>query len=437
MPQRTANSDVIKDIVTAAALQNEVAVSVLRTVFTLALLLRFLVLDLYATDKYVIHRNLIVVSVAVIAIVFSQYFLYRKRKNSVPDHWLTYSVLVDALTWFFAFLADVIFPYENYGGLFSGADILPVIIIVIAAGLRLSMKLALFGGLLNIIAVFTLVLLDFTLGNVSSKYSWSDMLTWLIVLTTCTGMATAFAWRTGDLAIQGGIAALEAEQARGYLKSLLYNHHDANNILSALRLSLDQLFKNLSENTIIDRLKKNINDRYAAMRYCVQQIMHTADGDVIATTELMPVDINKETKNIVTNLQGLIQEIKIEFKGVKDPKIVNIAGGSHGYYRVVINLVKNAAQGRDDCHAKTLAITIISSENEVAAIFEDDGPGFGENDCDQDVEQNNNVNLDGFGVGLRSVRHIVEASNGRLETGRSTNYGGALIKLVFPRKDSF
>ncbi len=85
--------------------------------------------------------------------------------------------------------------------------------------------------------------------------------------------------------------------------------------------------------------------------------------------------------------------------------------------RILGNLLRNAIRAAGP--AGQVRVTVSPSAREVQIEVEDDGPGFGALPV-----QN--------GVGLRSVRRLVQQAGGWLEAGGPSRLGGAVVRIHLP-----
>jgi signal transduction histidine kinase len=90
---------------------------------------------------------------------------------------------------------------------------------------------------------------------------------------------------------------------------------------------------------------------------------------------------------------------------------------STGLRRVLCNVLRNAIRAAGP--EGQVRVTVSSSAGEVQVEVEDDGPGFGA------LPVRN-------GIGLRSVRRLLQQAGGRLEAGGPSRLGGATVRIHLP-----
>lgn len=85
--------------------------------------------------------------------------------------------------------------------------------------------------------------------------------------------------------------------------------------------------------------------------------------------------------------------------------------------RILCNVLRNAIRAAGP--AGQVRVTVSPGAGEVQIEVEDDGPGFGA------LPVRN-------GIGLRSVRRLVQQAGGRLEAGGPSRLGGASVRIHLP-----
>lgn len=90
---------------------------------------------------------------------------------------------------------------------------------------------------------------------------------------------------------------------------------------------------------------------------------------------------------------------------------------STGLRRILCNVLRNAIRAAGP--AGQVRVTVSPGAGEVQIEVEDDGPGFGA------LPVHN-------GIGLRSVRRLVQQAGGRLEAGGPSRLGGAAVRIHLP-----
>jgi two-component system sensor histidine kinase TctE len=102
-----------------------------------------------------------------------------------------------------------------------------------------------------------------------------------------------------------------------------------------------------------------------------------------------------------------------------------VAGGVQGLSRVLLNLVLNARDAAGERRTSSIWVETSAAGGEACLTVSDDGPGFS-----RTPEPLASDKLDGSGVGLSSVKAIVEASGGSLRFSANHPHGARVeVKL--------
>jgi nitrogen fixation/metabolism regulation signal transduction histidine kinase len=109
--------------------------------------------------------------------------------------------------------------------------------------------------------------------------------------------------------------------------------------------------------------------------------------------------------------------------------------------RVLVNLVRNAAQAVRDARAAGAApdamlghVVVSARPDDDGAIIavEDDGPGVPDDMRDRIFDPYFTTKVDGTGLGLAIVKKIVVEHGGSIEVGTSARLGGAKLEVRLP-----
>lgn len=95
------------------------------------------------------------------------------------------------------------------------------------------------------------------------------------------------------------------------------------------------------------------------------------------------------------------------------------------------NLVSNAFRFAE----KEVRCNLSTDNSCLVLSVEDDGPGFAQELSFSAFEPHNQASSTGFGLGLYIVNQVVSWHHGRMEIGRSTALGGALVTIRVPLSD--
>ena len=357
---QTEQSAVVLNLLLDAAAQSEKAIAYARTTIVVLMLIRFVILD------PPFSAYLIAVPAAAVAIGFSVLYLVWHRSRGVRQAWFWWSVFIDATVSCAILMNNVFNPWPEYPGSLLIPDTAILLIIVFSTGFRLSTQLALFGGLVNGLSLILVIVFDQALNAEQILYDGSHITMWMIMLLGATFAAMISAWRTRTLSLQGAHESIRLERVRTGMKTLLQSHHDAHSLLSSLYMNAEQLVKRTRH---LDKSTQSLADYFMddlqAMKSCVQQLKHSADGHFNASLQLNQVELGAAIDHLVTKMQHQIPDLKIQFHPTDEPHQVQIAGGAHSLSRILVNLLNNAREGDGQRGAKSVEITLEKTPDSV------------------------------------------------------------------------
>lgn len=221
------------------------------------------------------------------------------------------------------------------------------------------------------------------------------------------------------------IQILDRRAASGLLASAI--GHDANNLLAAVGLSLELIKRGVSperEQQIIDSLGKVVDELMILNKRLV------AGGQADQPGELKVLDLKHEAERVLQFIEEghPVSELNITFTNGGDVKApIN----RHLYFQVILNLLSNCAR-----HAGPKARVHVHTEDlkeSVKVIVEDNGPGVPENDREKIFTPYYSNHPEGAGLGLTSVRAIINMHSGEITCSTSEELGGAKFVMEFPR----
>ena len=399
-----------------AAMRSEVALSLGRGIFCALVLIRFASFDKVAADLHPAARTAITYPVVLLPIVYSTIVVLRWWYRRPLHGWFTFSTFLDVFACIGALLPNSLFPHAHYEGALAGPDIYVVLLIVAAAGLRLSVRLAMTAGSLAALGVAALVLLDLRSPIYRKSFEQADVTMFLVLLIGATTVATIVAWRTRRLVFAGAAEARKHERVREELESILQDHHDAQSLLGAIILKSERM---LARERTID-----LREDLSLLRNCLRQVCEKAVAGNLAARDLQQVELNTTVRGISQRLAAIFSQVVL--KSVESgPARVSFVDGSAGLHRVLHNLVKNAADGDGRRGATRIEIRVTGERDRVLLIVDDDGPGI------EHPEPNFTTKRDGLGVGLAVVHKLVAASGGQASLLQSP-LGGLRVALSFP-----
>ena len=207
--------------------------------------------------------------------------------------------------------------------------------------------------------------------------------------------------------------------------------HEIRNPLSTIRLNLNLLSEELeSGETARDR--RMLNKLVTLQREC-QHLEGILDAFLqfarVGELRLHPSDLNSVVKEFATFIQAEVAEHGIELSPHLAPDLPPVALDESLMRQVLMNLVRNAQQAMPD--GGLLELQTYERDGRVCLDIIDNGLGMDERTRSRMFKAFFSTKTGGSGLGLPTVRKIVEAHQGTIqcdsEPGQGTRFG-----LSFP-----
>jgi signal transduction histidine kinase len=411
--------EVVDGLIRRAAFRSEASLSAARMLFCLGFGLRFFGTDLFESDSSGgVHRLLMLLVIGV-PIVFSAVVLHKFVRDALDARWLAASVLLDAVISTVGLGTNVVYPGSLYRGILAIPDTAGLLVVMMAAGLRLSARLALLGIGANSLGLALLVVGDFTIcSKPDLDYSLGTVLLWPVFIAGAASFALLSAWRTRSLATYGASESVRLERARQNLKALLHGHHDAHAVLSSAALNTDLLLRDPSSGPDARRVADSLRQDLVLLRECVRSLKQRADGELINTLDSSDVALDDDVRRFAERLSAQLGAIRLVMNTRAPGTRARVAGGRLGLSRILLNLLLNARDASGP--RRTSQIWVETSVDDAGAhlTVKDDGPGF-----EQAPGARATTKLEGTGVGLSVVAAIAEASGGSVHLAGNEPHG--------------
>lgn len=419
----------VERVVEAAARRGERWVSACRAAFCSAVLLRTLLAGDLWTDAGTLHPKLWLFPPAVgVAIGFSLWMIHRSRRP-LPPSWLGVSVAVDAVVCTLSLLPNALWPFPGYGGAITVPDTAALLLMVVAAGFRLSPRVAALGAVLNGAGAVLLVVVDGVRGT--GVPDSEDALLALIFWAATATLALAIALQTRRLVQGAADESIRSERARQGLDALLQDHHDVRSLLSSANLHSELLLRELPDDDparpraqAVRADLRAVSEFLAALKDRALQETSLAQG--LETVELLPA-----LRSILDIALRGYPHVAVDL-AVPPGLSVKVAGGALSLERVLLNLLVNACEGDGVRGARHIHVRADTRNGEAVLTIEDDGPGFSAASLHAPVSHAVSTKPDGSGLGLFLVDSIVSASEGTVSLQTSDD-GGARVQLQLLR----
>jgi len=208
--------------------------------------------------------------------------------------------------------------------------------------------------------------------------------------------------------------------------------HEIKNPLTPILLSAQRLRNNFLEKLkdkdlkIIDKTTTVIIDQVKSMDAMVSAFADYANTPQI---ERNPTDLNTLINQSIA-LYDAQSNITIEFDLAGD--VPELLLDANSISRVLINLVKNAAESVEEGRDLTVNITTqyLDDERIVRLSVKDDGDGFDEEVIERVFEPYVTTKVKGSGLGMAIVQNIIEQHDARIFAG-NVEPNGAIVTIEF------
>lgn len=179
--------------------------------------------------------------------------------------------------------------------------------------------------------------------------------------------------------------------------------------------------------------KVSIHDYIGHLRKSTNQLLDQID-ELTAYATGRSIPVNKKMFNLFWVLNSIKENFEVGSKIVLIcPENLEIFANEIKFERIIVNLVKNSIESMGkDCESAIVKIMCSHDEDNVIIKVIDNGPGIPEKVQKHLFETRISANKEnGHGLGLSSVKEIVDLHNGKIECetiiGRGTTF-----KLFFP-----
>lgn len=410
---------IVKRIFDQAAVKSETVIAYGRIIIISLMMARFLVLA-PSTSEF-----LVAASSALIGISFSITFLLFCDRNKPKEHWFWLSTIVDVVTAFaiifnYCLAADVV-----YRGVLYIPDTVILLIIIFISGFRLSGLIAIFSGLSNSLSLLLVVYIESSYFKLIN-YEWAPIIMWLIMTGAATLAAFISTMRTRTLCEIAADESLRLEQAKDGVKALLQSHHDAHSILTAVNINTERLIASAdTPSREFIKITQELKEDLSVINSCIEQIKHSSDAQIKIHSESKTIPVNATINSLIDRLSASLAPVRVTFEPHPKEIFSTLKGGESTLERILINLINNAYEGAENIKAKNIDIFTDTESVNLIITINDDGAGFSNVPTDQ-----KGTKLSSFGVGLSSIRDLVQRNNGTVQyTKRKVRGTSVTIKL--------
>ena len=398
----------------SSAANAEIAICVARMVIVGALMVRFAVINPPFSAWAV------ALPATLIAFLFSSFAILRLQAGDTPGPWLWASTGLDSMLSFAIVANNILTPWPGFPGVLAIPDTAIFVIVTFAAGFRHSLTIVGVATLLNVCLMLALVHLEISL--LTLPVAAKDVGMWAIFIMAAGCAAGIAAGLIRALSARSVADTTRLAAAHEDLRSVLVAHHDAHSILTAVTLNAGILKRATDRSgqrssALVEDLLQDLEAAAQTMRALKTQARDGLDR----TLAPVCVDLSVDMPEILSRARASVHPLCLVLHGANDFPPVLIAGGRTALWRILANLMSNACTATRGVPSPELVMSVEREGVGLVLVFDDNGPGFGASP----------LNPRGQGVGLQSVRHIVEASGGEMRLSASPK-GGARVALWFP-----
>lgn len=205
-------------------------------------------------------------------------------------------------------------------------------------------------------------------------------------------------------------------QMDDYKRLNSYLSHEQKNAIAILRTNLE-----LSENV---EYLKNLDD----IADSIDDILTLSEN--ASTSPVATVDVSVICAEVYDNYRKVNDNISFEFDGEEDTEIL---ARSRWIYRAVANLLDNAIKYGEN---KPITLSVHTQKGSVVVVVKDNGIGIPPDKQEAIFHEHyriNELNKDGYGIGLSLVSHVCDLCGGFIMVESAPGEGSAFY-LSFPQK---
>ena len=206
--------------------------------------------------------------------------------------------------------------------------------------------------------------------------------------------------------------------------------HEIKNPLSTIRLNIELLAEDI-EDIDAPQARLAFPKIDVVKRECrrLEELLNDFLNFAAAhRLDLQPSDANRAIREVIDLFRPQAEESKIEVIEYLASDLPSVLLDSRSFHRALFNLVLNAQQAMPD--GGELVIRTRSGGNEIAIDLIDTGCGMEAETLEHLFDAFFSTKRGGSGLGLATVRKIIEAHNGRIAVLSELNYGTQFTILL-------
>lgn len=202
--------------------------------------------------------------------------------------------------------------------------------------------------------------------------------------------------------------------------------HEIKNPLSTIRLNMDLLAEDLEGAELPAQRRalrkvETVKSECSRLEELLNDFLDFARSHAL---QLEPRDVNKQLRDLIEFFRPQAKVTNMEITEYYADNLPMVPLDAKSFRRAVLNLILNAQQAMPD--GGQLVVRTRSSGNEVAIDLIDTGEGMDDRVAQHVFDAFYSTKQGGSGLGLPTVRKIMEAHGGRImlqsEQGRGTQF---------------
>ncbi|GGF85938.1 hypothetical protein GCM10007301_52240 [Azorhizobium oxalatiphilum] len=161
-------------------------------------------------------------------------------------------------------------------------------------------------------------------------------------------------------------------------------------------------------------------------------VQNTRDAIQSGRRETARIDLREMVEETAELMERELRRSEVSFgmRGMEAPPLVT--GDPVQLQQVLINLMTNATEAMREVDGhRSITVTIVALDDEIAVTVEDSGPGIPEENLERLFQPFFTTKAEGVGMGLQICRTAIEGMGGLL-TARNLEKGGAAFTFTLP-----
>lgn len=210
--------------------------------------------------------------------------------------------------------------------------------------------------------------------------------------------------------------------------------HDLINPLTAVSLNLEQINKSQEHSETSDRIEQAVT---AAKR--METLITSVKKQLKQEECKKQFSLSKEIKSMLefSKYRALKNKIEIKFRYQEE---IEMFGDPLKFSQIIFNLVANSLDALENYKQEEKRINIklgLRNNGDIFLIVKDNGPGI-KNEIIQKIFEPffSTKNGKGLGLGLSSIKHLVEKEFGGTISVKNLSEGGCAFTVLLPKTDN-